>query len=471
MITKLEKFKLHLESLSSDRAAAGKLQMLIDTCKQMIADYAESDKYDALKKSANNDVKDILAKFEKSSVIASGVLIEVIQPYEMQRLDTKSYLEFVEKSVDILGNDFKTISDEMAKLATKMSDETSYLRFNQNKKFNYPTGTMLDKDNKVIKKESIGSFIDSIKDWLVNFKNKIFGLFDKTEQDVNNIKAELIQFQNNKHKFPNELIASLKNNENKTNEGNILCKIAHNWSKPYIDKDYNEDFNITMRHCKRCGQQQESKNMSNKPDFHDIKYKSKQNTVKKVNEAVEPNANDIKEILEKAKAAIDYGTKQAYYEQLARTKEATVIELLKEFKAKGIAIGDIIVSMTTLEAKPKMTLETYMDSMTNATIVNESIAEMATNLFSIHTKTSPVSGSVRQYGDDTNSPDGTFNARFDYVNKKVELEQDRNKHESLSVTESWLNDIWDKVKNFFKSFRRNSRNADVALEKLKIVLT
>lgn len=134
MITKIKNFKLHLESLSSDRAEQAKKQMLIDTCKQMIADYEESDKYEELKKTANNDVKEILQKFNKSSVIASGVLIEVIGGFQTHRLDLKTYNDFVEKSVDILGKDYKEASDKMKELATKFSDESSYLRFNKNPK-------------------------------------------------------------------------------------------------------------------------------------------------------------------------------------------------------------------------------------------------------------------------------------------------------------------------------------------------
>ena len=134
MITKIKNFKLHLESLSSDRAEQAKKQMLIDTCKQMIADYEESDKYEELKKTANNDVKEILQKFNKSSVIASGVLIEVIGGFQTHILYLKKYNDFVEKSVDILGKDYKEASDKMKELATKFSDESSYLRFNKNPK-------------------------------------------------------------------------------------------------------------------------------------------------------------------------------------------------------------------------------------------------------------------------------------------------------------------------------------------------
>ena len=147
--------------------------------------------------------------------------------------------------------------------------------------------------------------------------------------------------------------------------------------------------------------------------------------------------------------------------------------------------------MTTLESKPKMELAVYMDSMTNATIVKEGIAEMAQNLFSIHTVVSETSGIVRQFSDDTKSPDGTFNARFDYVNKKVELENDKTKVDKdgtiisgplatnnttkdkvvydNSVKESlgtWLTDIWSKVKVYFSSFRKNSRHVDVAITDL-----
>ena len=122
----------------------------------------------------------------------------------------------------------------------------------------------------------------------------------------------------------------------------------------------------------------------------------------------EQNKN-VENVLVKAKEAIELAQKQSYFEELAKVQEEQVIALLKEFNSKSIAIDDVILNLIRTESKPVLDTAEYEKNMTNAEQVGDAVALMSKALIEIHKNTVNVSGSVRQYKDDSNSPDGTFN--------------------------------------------------------------
>ena len=382
MITSINNFNKKLkESLSSDRSNKVKLDMLIQTCREMIDAYNKADEFEALKKDKQENVKTILDSIQAISVIASGVLIEVIRPYEQKRLETKEYINFVETSIDTITKEYKEMHDKCVLLATKTSEDSTQLRKTKNTK-NIATGTL--------------TYNEGLGDIIINTFNKIklslAYIVSKFKKDLSAIKSKALQFQ-----------ALTENN---------------------------------------------------------------------INENIDDNK--IVELLSKAKEAIANAEKQAYYTELAKSKEELVKNLLKEFKAKSIAIDDKIVSLISIKGGTSMLSAVYQENITNAEIVGESVAEMANDLLSLHTKTTSVSGSVRQYQDDTNSPDGTLNASFDYVLKKVMLSQNNPNHNrSESIINEGLLDIlkgaWNSIKSFISNFRISSKKCDNALD--SIILT
>lgn len=184
----------------------------------------------------------------------------------------------------------------------------------------------------------------------------------------------------------------------------------------------------------------------------------------KITENNDPSSDQVLALLEKAKKTLEHAKEQSYYEELGKMKENMVISLLKDFNAKGVVIDNKILALIKIQPKEKLELGLYADYITNAEKVNEGIAEMASNLMALHTSISEVSGSVRHYKDDSNSPEGTFDATFDYVNKKVipPISDTTVKEGFGSIVKT----IWNKIKLFFSNFKLASKKVDNALEAL-----
>lgn len=365
MITKI---KLFTESLSSDKSKDAKLRILIQNCKEMIEANKKAEEFEILKKNGNAEIEALLAKYDKISVIAEGVLIQVTQPYTINKLNLKEYLEFVETSVTTIGEEFKKVHDEIVNLSTKVSNAVEYTRTYNNPK-NLPTGTLKQNENLV------SDVWHTLQNWFIAFKQKFSRTISNAEQKLTSIA---------------------------------------NTAKMYMP----------------------------------------------ANESIIPTPDEVTEILKKAKETLEHAKEQAFYEELAQIKQEQIIELLKEFSAKSIAIDNKIITLVSMAAKPKLDQTMYADWITNAEKVDANIAEMASNLMAIHTKVIEVSGSVRHYANNNQRlPDGTFNAAFDWENKRVKS----------PVAESLGNSfvkIWKLIKSFFGSFKRASVKVDVALNNI-----
>jgi hypothetical protein len=168
--------------------------------------------------------------------------------------------------------------------------------------------------------------------------------------------------------------------------------------------------------------------------------------------------------------AMQQGQKKVFEgEELAKMKQEQIIALLKEFDAKSIAIDDKIVRLISIEGKEKLDQAMYVDYITNAEKVNEGIAEMAMNLMSIHTKVIEVSGSVRHYADDTNLPEGTLDASFDWERKTVRPPASETPSEEVKEgVMSFFKNIWNSIKSFFGAFKVASAEVDVALDNIEV---
>lgn len=415
-------YKLFKESLSSDRKSNMQMELLIKTCREMISNYDKADEFEQLKKNKNVEVQALLDKMNATSIIAKGVLIEVVKPYESNRLATKEYMEFVMTSKDAIDEEYVKMHAKAIELATKFADESSYLRFNKNSK-NLATGTLVPEN-----------FVSNAFKWAFNkFKNLITKFLAAFDSKLQQIAQQAKQFQTT-------LIT--------TEAVTYYCKDCGNSTRDENSK------------CKECG----SSNWQT------------EQTVFESN----ATAPDLTEILTKAKEAIELAEQEAYYKNLARINEEHVKMMLSQFKAKAIAIDNILVSKTIISAKEKLSEVDYMNAITNAEIVGESVADMANSLLSLYTKSFQVSGSVRQYADDTNSPDGVLNATFDYVFKKVMLSQDNPNHQVNQVNQeekvhenkltdaiaSVVNTVFNKIKQFISMFKISNRKCDLALAEL-----
>lgn len=504
---------------------------------------------------------------EATSIVANGVLVEVIKPYETYRLDTKEYTKFVEDSVDTIGEGYKQMHDKAIEIAKTVKRGFSYTRTAKNKK-GLETGTLESLD--LFKKFAswVKEQINKFKKFLATFKSNLF-----------NIKSEALKFQNiNEGQYFSHLdpennyytIEDLKMNKVAViNDGNIadlqfLFKNIFNRDViddknkiGYTNNDYKyywiendiesprkfdkvfskinasntlpeiptQSINIFLKQLNEAiypGRESKYKNkiievlatnkdlsylelfdksgFSSKSEdyglYRNIQLLLKDNIITRYKDGrkyrynldtsidiTQIDMNDatsgpvdnapVVEALEKAKEVINNAEQEKYYKELATIKQKQVIELLKEFGAKKIAIDDKIVSLIEVQESTRIDMEKYQDYMMNADEVSESIADMATSLFGLYTKVSKVSGSVRQFADDQGLEDGTLNATFDYVFKTVTKPEDNLNNPKRTQVEpveegigSWLKKVWRGIKRFFSNFRISSKRVDIALKNI-----
>jgi hypothetical protein len=640
MITTINEWKKVNESLSKDRANKAKLDMLIQAAREMMEYKEKANQFAELKKSGNVELEQLLDDMEATSIVANGVLVEVIKPYETHRLDTKEYTKFVEDSIDTIGEGYKQMHDNALKLAETVKKGYAYTITAQNKK-NLETGTL----------ESLDMF-KKFASWIKEQINKFKNFLNSFKSDLTDIKSQALQFQNiNEGQYFSHLdpennyytIEHLKMNKVAViNDGNISDlqflfknifdknviddknKIGYTnndykyyWIKNDIksprkfDKVFSkinasntlpeiptQSINIFLKQLNeslhgydnvkatdvhisqiKCGDIVIHGGEMKTVGKNDIKYdsfmgtslfgdsyKSGSKLVKKIDFVVPKNidesiypgrtskyknkivevlstSNDLSylelfdktgftttsedyglyrnvqlllndniitrfkdgrkyrynldptvditqidmtdattgpvdnapvvEALEKAKQVIENAEQEKYYEELAKVKQKQVMDLLREFGAKKVAIDDKIISLIEVQESTRIDMEKYQDYMMNADEVSESIADMATSLFGLYTKVSKVSGSVRQFADDQGLEDGTLNATFDYVFKTVTKPEDNLNNPKAQVTEpveegigSWIKKVWRGIKRFFSNFRISSKRVDIALKNI-----
>lgn len=187
MITSINEYRKYNESLSSDNQRAAKLATLVELGRQMVKNYKLAEEQATLKAEKNAEVAELLARMNKTSVIAEGVLIEVYKPYETTRLSSKAYFDFVNNSVGVISEDFKTLSETIKSISTKLSGGSKYIRTTKNTR-DVPTGTIKTT-------ESLSSIWDSIKEWFVSVKNTILGMLPGMEAKLADIKNDAVRFQ------------------------------------------------------------------------------------------------------------------------------------------------------------------------------------------------------------------------------------------------------------------------------------
>lgn len=530
MITKISDFKIN-ESLSGDRAREAKLQILIDTARQMIENYKKAEEFEQLKNEKNIEVKEVLERLNKTSVIAEGVLIEVIKPFQQKRFSSKAYFDFIETSVGTISEDFRLLSNEIKATSIKMAAEKEYLRLNKNTR-NKETGTM---------SEGIGDFYNNIKNWVKAFVSKLSVLLNKTERDLDIIMTKAKKFSSmvesastftntnsdyetsvvleqiewseihgqvhamlenyneelyyntdgistsNFANLTNDIvnyIKSLNVNENvneklsQDEKEHIISLYNNGISQSDIADQYGYNFNDVLKVTKYLGHgswfnDEEEERLGDDPmskQYYDRTLENlspeeerrlRRNRASRDSHARRREQNkNVENVLVKAKEAIKLAQKQSYFEELAKVQEEQVIALLKEFNSKSIAIDDVILNLIRTESKPVLDTAEYEKNMTNAEQVGDAVALMSKALIEIHKNTVNISGSVRQYKDDSNSPDGTFNARFDWENKTV-IPPTAN--EGIG---DYVKSAWNSIKRFFLRFKMASKRFDTALENI-----
>ncbi len=178
MITSINEFRKIFESTETDEQ---KIARLIELCKTNIATVNKSKELKTLKDTKSSEVKKMLENLNNTSVIAKGVLVEIIKPFKSKRLSTTAYLKFIEDSVGIIGKDFLDLHNEVIAAATKVQTTVSHLRMTNNTK-DKATGTISE------------SLLSDIWDKIKGFFSKLTSLITKTDIHLENIRLKAEKF-------------------------------------------------------------------------------------------------------------------------------------------------------------------------------------------------------------------------------------------------------------------------------------
>lgn len=390
MITSITEWhKISETALSVERAKAAQMQakinQLIEAGKAMIEAANKAQELSDLKKVKSNEVKELLDKLNNTSIIAKGVLVEIVKPFKQNRLSTTAYMKFIEESTGLIGDDFKALHDEVVSLSKKIKTTEPHLRITKNTR-NKETGTLSE------------AVIADLWNKIKSYFSKFTSLLSKTENNLDLIKNKTKLFLS-----LNESIGDIDLEEIRRRRRNDASKISH---------------------AKR----------------------REQNKL-------------IATSLDKAKELIELTEQETYYLELKKLNQKIITDLLTEFSAKSVAIDDKIITLVNGSESEVLDIDVYKEKITNADNVSVGVAKMAEALMNMHKSVVEISGSVRQYADDTNSPDGTRNARFDWENKTVVLPN----NEGIG---SFMRKIWSKIKIFFKSFNDAALKVNIALSKI-----
>jgi len=447
------------EALSVDRVKEARLKILVDEAKEMLKAKERAKELAELRKVKNKELQEALEEVKQSSVVAQGVLFEVIQPYEKTGLNTKEYVNFVENSVDKITKEYKEIHNKVLELAKVEKKGYSYFRTAQNKN-NLEPGTIVE--------SKFSDFINWIKSGIKKIKNKLFSF----RNTLSNISDQAKQFQVNekvysgrKSKYKNAILSVLTNDTNltyytiaeKLGDMGISGKRKTVEYSTYSNLIELLNQNIVVRTKKEGHGRSYFYSLSDDVNVNDIELIDNDPNVD-----AQPDNDALVSILEHAKESIDLAEEQKYYEELAKSKEKRVKELMAEFNATKVAIDEKIISLVTVKDSKRVDWPKYQEMMLTAKSVDKDSKAMANSLFKMYNKVTEVKGSLRQYDDDANLPDGTFGATFDYVLKQV-LAPNQNVNEGIMDV---IKKIGTGLKRLFNNFFKFSNRIKKSLNNI-----
>lgn len=460
-ITNLEDFKIYEakrlnEALSVDRKKDAKLKILVQEARELIEAKMKLKEIAELRKIKNNELKEALEDIKEAYIIAKDVLFEIIKPYERKGLDTKAYIKFVEESTDEVTKEFMKVHNIALELA-KM-DRKGYTYFSQAKNTkNLETGTIVE--SKLM--DFLKRIYNKLKNAFKSFKTKMNDITEKSKAfSVNDAVSEAVDYVGRKSVFKDSII-ELLTEHNELNYTQFIDMIAAK-----LGYEHNIDLSV-FRNLKQLLAQgvlnRKKKPGQGKTYFYFLTNETDAVDLIDNDPSIEtqPDEDAIVAILEQAYKSIELAEEEKYYKALIESKEATVEKMLKEMNATKIAIDDKILSLVTRKDSKYTDWATYQEVMLTGKTVSSNVKGMAKSLFETYEKVTQVSGSIRQFDNDADLPEGTTGATFDWVLKKVVAKEDINEN---------LMDIFKKVgryiKNLFNKFFNFAKRANLALSKL-----
>lgn len=516
MITNIKLFK---ESLSKDVAFDTKKRLLMEKINRLINVKSEIEKINNDLNIQNDKVRSILEKMNTHSIICNGVLIEIYKNFESNRFNDKQFFETLESNVDNLGQDVLDIANKYKEIY-EYKKTIKFTKGNKNgtaKNAPRPDGDYTI--NPVVKEgfndivKTVGSFFRNLFIWARSF-------FKRANQNLINIQNNLASIGINvsiteklnesaDNKF--EYLINMKKVKSLIETKDIYLYIGNSKYRRFvIDKlSKNNDLKLKDLHLHStysgssntltvlvelifCGFVVRNK-LSEKniiynltSDGYDLLIENKMTpTIQRPNisgvQASEETGNIIynpakpievqkptydtsyvSEALQISKEAIEINKNKLSLQTEEEMLKSDIVKLFEELNLLEIVVGDKIHKLYTQE-RTYLNSSEFQKAITTVDNVGEEIADLMTDLVSQHVKEFEVTGSIRQFSDTSNSPDGTLGAHFDHETKRVVTER---KYRRKRINENILTKAWNWIKKSISKIINVRKNVESKLAKI-----
>lgn len=475
----INSIKIFKESLKNDMVFDTKVKQLIAKLERLQQIQEEKKSIEEKLKTDNAELQSVLEKMKAHSIIVDGILLEIYPEYESNRFSEKMFFDAVNESVDILGKDILETANKYKEIYTKITD-IKYLKPGANAtktRAARPHGDFTKNEGLF---DGVRDFFTRILNWSKSFFIKA----DRNIEKVKNILAGVGITINTQPITVNEdmsLVGStpqigsahqqITSMNKLMNSRNLIKYIGRSaYKKKIFDVLTTQEY-ATINEVHANGNT--SKGLTNTVAFlaelttmgfvYRIKagkvYKyflspdgiklceengmsvsftpnavAAQKAIKQdpeINKAAYDPSAPVKldkvtydmtylgEALKLAKISIDTNKKKLELETEEDMLKDETVKLFEELNLLDIAINDKIYKLYS-QQRSYLQVTEFQKAITTIEEVGADMADTFTDLIASSVNYFNVSGSVRQYKDTSNSPDGTLGAHFNHTTLEVE---------------------------------------------------
>lgn len=467
--------KLFKESLSSDVKFNTKVKSLIEKIERLNKIKSEIDDIDAKLDVENEQIKEVLQKMNTHSIICDGILIEIYGSYKSNRFSETKFFTAIEDSVDLLGDDLKEIAEKYREIYSKEVD-IKYLKGNQN-----ATKTRAGRpDGDYTVNEGV---LDTIKKWFNSLLNWSKSFFKRAENNLKTVQKNLAKaglqvsitesmddaintkqiIAHDKYSNPNSFVklseSLLSYIGHSKYKKRILLLLSRNEYCQFLDLNggtYNGMSNTLyyLGELAAAGIAYRIKKgrsflyfltpygiqLCNETEEYKVSFSvtaTESDAVKAVAENPEINKeatydpadivarpkltfdkSSLGEALELSKELIQTNKRKLELKAEEEQLKEEAIKLFEELNLLDIVVNDKIYKLYSMK-RTYLSATEFQKAITTVENVGEDIANTMSDIIAQTISEFDVAGSVRQFKDDSNLPDGTLGAHFDHETKRV----------------------------------------------------
>lgn len=473
----INSYDIFKESLKNDMAFDAKVKNLIAKLERLQEIQNEKKNIEEKLVQDNTELSGVLTKMKAHSIIVDGILLEMVPAYQSNRFSDKAFFEAVNEAADILGKDILETANKYKEIYSKTT-EFKFLKGNANAtktRAARPHGDFTKNEGLF---DGVRDFFNNIINWAKSFFVKAerniervkdilagVGVFINTQplnEDMSQVgntpqigsahqqvtsmnkliaSRNLIKYigrsvykqkifdvlSTQEYATINEVHANGNTSKGLTNTVAFLAELttmglvyrikSGRVYKYFLSPDgitLCEENGMTISH--KANPQAAQKAITQDPEINKPAYDPAAPV--KI-DAVTYDTTYLGEALKLAKISIDSNKQKLQLEAEEELIKEEAAKLFEELNLLDVVINDKIYKLYSQSRKYLQATE-FQKAITTIENVGTEMADTFTDLIANSVNYFDVSGSLRQYSDDSKSPDGTLGAHFNHTTLKVE---------------------------------------------------